>query len=564
MKNILIFLLTVFITTTIWAGEVKKLEPVKKDVKEIEKTSENLKLKVQPKVIAKEAKKGEVLVPEQKKLDDSSNKVGTEEEAKKEDPQVVEEKKYESKTFVLNSKKQTAKSLGTYYLKGNLALPENFKVEDVPNDGGGVIEITWEYHSKNNPEKFELLRKSSKEEKFSKIKDFDASFITYSYKDKTNKVWESYEYKVEAGSKSFIVIPSINKRKEAVASWKFPAKTLPKKFIISRRVIAKYKEAVKTKKDFKLIGSLESPKNVTYSFRNNSLNDDLSYEYKVRVKKDGLYAETKAKKVSSEAAWFDMKKLVMLLAGIFLVFAIVFFIRMARSGKELYIRRIAGLDAVDDAVGRATEMGREIMFVPGITDIDDPQTIAGLTILGRVAKLTAQYKTPLSVPVSRSMVMITGREIVKESYLSAGRPENFQDGMIYYLTDDQFGFAAGVDGIMVREKPATIFLQGAFYAESLILAETGHHIGAIQISGTAAPSQLPFFITACDYTLMGEELYAASAYLSREPQLLGSLRGQDAGKAMILLAITVGIILETASYIFDMPGLSIKEFFELK
>ena len=86
---------------------------------------------------------------------------------------------------------------------------------------------------------------------------------------------------------------------------------------------------------------------------------------------------------------------------------------------------------------------------------------------------------------------------------------------------------------------------GTFYAESLILSETGNSIGAIQIAGTAMPSQLPFFVAACDYTLIGEELFAASAYLSREPKLLGSLKGQDIAKAVILIALIIGIILET-------------------
>jgi len=102
-----------------------------------------------------------------------------------------------------------------------------------------------------------------------------------------------------------------------------------------------------------------------------------------------------------------------------------------------------------------------------------------------------------------------------------------------------------VDGIMMREKPAANFFIGTFYAESLILAETGFSTGAIQIAGTAMISQLPFFVAACDYTLIGEEIYAASAYLSREPVLLGSLKGQDWGKALAILAVLTGVILET-------------------
>ena len=100
---------------------------------------------------------------------------------------------------------------------------------------------------------------------------------------------------------------------------------------------------------------------------------------------------------------------------------------------------------------------------------------------------------------------------------------------------------------MVREKPAACFLMGAFFAESLILAETGNAIGAIQLAGTAQPSQLPFFVAACDYTLMGEELFAASAYLSGEPQQLGTVKGQDFGKIVWAALLIIGVALATAA-----------------
>jgi len=244
----------------------------------------------------------------------------------------------------------------------------------------------------------------------------------------------------------------------------------------------------------------------------------------------------------------------MFIATAFLIGAILFYISSAKAGKKLYIRKIAGLEAVDEAVGRATEMGKKIFYIPGTQDMDNVQTIAGLAILGRVAKLTAEYEARIDVPVSRSLVMVTAREVVKEAYLNAGRPDSYSDDMVYYLTDDQFGYAAGIDGLVVRQKPATIFYQGAFYAESLILAETGNSIGAIQIAGTAMPAQLPFFVAACDYTLIGEELFAASAYLSREPKLLGSLKGQDMGKAAIILALLLGFIIEITG-LFDFATL---------
>jgi hypothetical protein len=242
--------------------------------------------------------------------------------------------------------------------------------------------------------------------------------------------------------------------------------------------------------------------------------------------------------------WFFLHKLSFLLILLMICGAIVYYILSARRGRDYYIRRISGLDSMDEAVGRATEKGKPILFVPGISELDDIQTIAALTILSQLAYRSAQYDTDLIVPCRFSMVLSAAREVVKEAYLRAGRPDSYKEERIFYLTEDQFGYVAGIDGIMVREQPAANFFLGSFYAESLILAETGLSTGAIQTAGTAQAHQLPFFVVSCDYTLIGEELFAASAYLSRDPQQIGSLKGHDFGKLLVIILILVGIILE--------------------
>ncbi len=278
--------------------------------------------------------------------------------------------------------------------------------------------------------------------------------------------------------------------------------------------------------------------------------DGIEYFYRAEAY-DGISYSRPAtsEAITSRSQWFHTGRVNILVAGAVLSFFVLWFVRKAKKGERLYIRPIAGLEAVDEAVGRATEMGRPVMYIPGIMDMDNIQTIASMVILGRVARKAAEYETPLLVPTSRSIVMSAAQEIVKEAYLDAGRPDAYDSSKIRYLTDDQFGYAAGVDGLMLREKPAAIFYMGCFYAESLILAETGHSTGAIQIAGTAMPSQLPFFVTACDYTLIGEELFAASAYLSKEPLLLGSLKGQDWGKAIIIALLVGGIVLVSFGFL---------------
>ncbi len=237
--------------------------------------------------------------------------------------------------------------------------------------------------------------------------------------------------------------------------------------------------------------------------------------------------------------------------------SVVIFILMARQGRELKVRPIAGLEAIEEAVGRATEMGKACLFVPGIQDMNDIQTIAGLTILAKVAEQAAEYDCLLETPTSKSLVMTAARETVATAFLKAGRPEAYNNDLVYYVTDEQFAYVSFLTGKMVREKPAACFYLGAFFAESLILAETGNEIGAVQIAGTAQPSQLPFFVAACDYTLIGEEFFAASAYLSGDPDQLGSLKGQDVGKLIGGGFILLGIFLVTMTGLTDSESFAI-------
>ena len=236
-----------------------------------------------------------------------------------------------------------------------------------------------------------------------------------------------------------------------------------------------------------------------------------------------------------------------------------YYIDRASSGEDIYLRKIPGLQALEEAVGRATEMGKSVLFVPGIMDLDQVETVTGLNLLGHVAEYTAKYETSLNVPVSRSIVMEAGREICKESYLKSGRPDLYYDDMVHYISDEQFAYAAGVNGIMERERPAACFYLGKFYAESLILAETGNSIGAIQIAGTGSPSQIPFFVTACDYTLIGEEFFTASAYLSNKPELVGSIKGQDIVKLLVMIAMVLTVVFnglyQTGWIAFDILSL---------
>ena len=261
---------------------------------------------------------------------------------------------------------------------------------------------------------------------------------------------------------------------------------------------------------------------------------------------------------------FQSDRAVMFILLLTIIMVMLNEVKEARiSTDSIFLRTIPGLKAVEEAVGRSTEMGRPILYVPGIMDMNEVETVAGVIILGHVAQMTAQYETGLDVPVARSIVMQAARESCKEAYLSQGRPEMFNEDMVHYISDDQFAYAAGVNGIMQRDKPAACLYMGKFYAESLLFAETGNGIGAIQIAGTASQAQIPFFVTACDYTLIGEEFFAASAYLSQRPELIGGIKGQDMIKLIVIGMIFFGVVLR---FLHDsgMIDFSILEFLTVR
>ena len=161
----------------------------------------------------------------------------------------------------------------------------------------------------------------------------------------------------------------------------------------------------------------------------------------------------------------------------------------------------------------------------GAHDMNDPSTIAAAVILGRVAKKAASYETELLVPHREPITMAVCQEITKQAYMEAGKPDLFKD-------DANFSSPATSSA---TPQPSTALCSGGnrrrtFHGVVLcrIAPADGNRRkhGAIQIAGTDSDHQLPFFVTTCDYTLIGEELYAASAYLSKEPIQIGTLRGR--------------------------------------
>ncbi len=374
-----------------------------------------------------------------------------------------------------------------------LIPPTEFKAFDTPNDAGETISLTWTVSPSDSPDVFYVIYID---------KDKNGAFEKEALRIKSNTSYrtsapEIYGYKKRNGDYHYV---QINPRKI------FNGET------IARKQVYYFKLAM------------------------------VSADTKITL-------DTVAS-AAAKSNWIHTKKINNFVIMVILTAIILHFIVHARRHPNMFLRKISGLDAVDEALGRATEMGKPVLFVHGLTGMGSISTIAATNILGKIARKIADYDANLKVVNNDPIVMSVSQEVVKESYLEAGRPDAYNPDNVFLVASEQFPYVAAVGGIMTREKPAANFFIGYFYAEALILAETGATTGAIQIAGTDAYTQLPFFITTCDYTLIGEELYAASAYLSREPMLMGTLRAQDVGKGLLIIILILGTILASFGLTF--------------
>ena len=224
---------------------------------------------------------------------------------------------------------------------------------------------------------------------------------------------------------------------------------------------------------------------------------------------------------------------------------------MELAKKKLpQFRKIAGLDALPEMVGRAAEMNRPVHFTTGLGELTGtvaPQLVAGLAVLGHVSELAAKYGVKIVYSVYQAQVMPLATEIMREAYIRAGKADAFNaEDQIRYLSGEQFAYAAAVQGFAERERPAANIMIGPFYAESQLFAETFFRVGAIQLAGTARGYQIPFFAVVCDYLLIAEEIYAAGAYLSKDALQCGSIQGQDLGKIVAWILMFVGVLATAA------------------
>ena len=226
--------------------------------------------------------------------------------------------------------------------------------------------------------------------------------------------------------------------------------------------------------------------------------------------------------------------------------AIIYYLRRAEAGDLVKLRRLPQIDVIDEIIARCVEMNKELWFLSGQGTMTNASQLPGILstfgILSYVTEKCAEVGCKIHHPTFLPVAYNIQYEIMREAYEAAGKPEEFDplETIIYmpagagrpYVTNESW-----------KRKPAGGIMCGFWYHYSIIYSEALQRAGAMTLGGTDTTHNIPFMVAANNYSMIGEEMYAMSAYLSKDPVLGSSLAGQDVGKYIIILLTLIGVLL---------------------
>jgi len=226
------------------------------------------------------------------------------------------------------------------------------------------------------------------------------------------------------------------------------------------------------------------------------------------------------------------------------IIAFYYFVDQAKKGKKLRLRRLPGIDAIDEVVGRGIEMNRPIMFSSGsggtlASDVA-PQLIAGVRFCSYISNKCAELGATLVVGECHPDVLPIIISVVEDSYRKWGK--EMPPGTVEFIPSG-YSYTMTYAAMIKRLNPAGNIMVGPFYHPAVFFAQSGAEVGAIQIGGTARSGQVPYFAAVCDYPLIMEDIFAGAAYISGIPEQLGTIYAEDPFKWISIVLVVVAFIL---------------------
>ncbi len=227
---------------------------------------------------------------------------------------------------------------------------------------------------------------------------------------------------------------------------------------------------------------------------------------------------------------------------IFLFFALLLVFRVslrARPGREL--RPIAAYTRLQRALGEAVEAGRRLHLTIGRGEITDMQSAAGMTglvVAERIARVAGVADNPPVVTAGTGPLGLLSQGTMRSTFAESGLEERYHPALTQIAGLTPYAYAAGTMTLADDPANAATVILGSLGPEAALIVDAGENEGRLVVAGTDhVPTQAVLYAAAAE-PLIGEELYAAGAYLGADPFHNASLRAQD-----VLRWLLIGIML---------------------
>jgi hypothetical protein len=225
-----------------------------------------------------------------------------------------------------------------------------------------------------------------------------------------------------------------------------------------------------------------------------------------------------------------------------LIFALINRKRAARS-----LREIRAFDSLERAFGLSVEAGKRLhvsLGRGGFIGLPGLSALLGLTILDRIARFASIGDRPPVATSGEGTLAILSQDTLRGASQVTGEEGQweFASGQITGLTP--FSYAAGTLPVIFDEQASTHILAGHFGSEVALMTDAAERSGSMTFAGSdSLPAQAVLYATAQE-PLIGEELYAAGAYIRAGSIHSASLQAQDVLRWLLVIVILAGAVLK--------------------
>ena len=217
----------------------------------------------------------------------------------------------------------------------------------------------------------------------------------------------------------------------------------------------------------------------------------------------------------------------------------LFTVRVNR-GRRFSLRRIRAFDLVKKSMAQAMETGRAVHVSLGVgaaTNETTADTLAGLAVLSYVAEQAVDSDEPVITTMADPLVMLLAQNSLRAASRRGATSGQAAHQNVRWLAPQPAAYAAGVMNILDQPTVTATVMAGNFGDEYLLMGETAARRSLSHVGGSSNPNTLPFIYTSAQETLLGEEMFAAGAYLGKIPSHIASLLTQDLARWLIILLI---------------------------